>query len=273
LPWAPSFRPDPEQWTDNGITAAWLGHATVLVNFYGVNILTDPVLLDRVGADFRLGTLGLRRRVAPALRTHELPRIDLVALSHPHLDHFDSATLRRLPRQAQVVTARFTGDLLARNRFAGVHELAWGEQRQVITPGGEVRVEAFAVKHWGARWRRDMHRGYNGYVFEREGRKIIFGGDTAFSTTFAGLKSKGPYDLAIMPIGTYDPWIISHCTPEEAVNMASQAGAHYILPIHHQTFRLGREPKLEPIERFCAALSREPERIALREIGESFVLV
>jgi L-ascorbate metabolism protein UlaG (beta-lactamase superfamily) len=78
--------------------------------------------------------------------------------------------------------------------------------------------------------------------------------------------------LAIMPIGTYNPWIHSHCTPEQAVHMANEAGAHFIMQVHHQTFRFSAEGFREPIERFQAALRETPERIALREIGETFVL-
>src|SRR5207302_1876133 len=79
-------------------------------------------------------------------------------------------------------------------------------------------------------------------------------------------------DLAIMSIGAYNPWIHSHCTPEQAIDMANAAGARFIMPVHHQTFRLSFEPFREPIERFVAALGNTPERIALREIGETFVL-
>ena len=89
---------------------------------------------------------------------------------------------------------------------------------------------------------------------------------------FAALRARGPIDLAIMSIGAYNPWIHSHCTPEQAVQMANDAGARFILPIHHQTFRLSVEGFREPIERFEAALQETPERIALREIGETFVL-
>lgn len=116
----------------------------------------------------------------------------------------------------------------------------------------------------------DDYRGYNGYVLERNGRRIIFGGDSAFTDSFASLRNRQRYDLAIMSIGAYDPWIRSHATPEEAATMANAAGADHIMPVHHQTFRLSAEPFREPIERFQAALQREPERIALREIGETF---
>jgi L-ascorbate metabolism protein UlaG (beta-lactamase superfamily) len=105
----------------------------------------------------------------------------------------------------------------------------------------------------------------------REGKAIIFGGDTARTPALGELRSRGPFELAIMPIGAYRPWIWNHCTPEEAVEMASAAGAKYIVPVHHQTFQLSDEPQLEPIQRLEAALKHEPERLALRRIGETFV--
>ena len=105
-----------------------------------------------------------------------------------------------------------------------------------------------------------------------KGRRIIFGGDTTLTTYFEALRDGRPYDLAIMGIGAYQPWIRAHCTPEQAIAMATAAGAHYLMPVHHQTFKLSFEPFREPIERFTSALRDEPERIALREIGETFIL-
>jgi L-ascorbate metabolism protein UlaG (beta-lactamase superfamily) len=119
---------------------------------------------------------------------------------------------------------------------------------------------------------RDTYRGYNGYLLEREGRRVIFAGDTALTDSFGDLRERGRIDLAIMSIGAYNPWIRSHCTPEQAIDMANDAGAQFIMPVHHQTFRLSFEPFREPIERFEAALRDAPKRIALREIGETFVL-
>ena len=92
--------PKPETWDQNSITAAWLGHSTVLINFYGVNILTDPVLLRRIGPDLRVGTLGPKRLVRSALPPHKLPPIDVVLLSHAHMDHLNFPSLRRLPASA-----------------------------------------------------------------------------------------------------------------------------------------------------------------------------
>ena len=282
-------RPDPASWHDDRVTAAWLGHSTVLINFYGVNVLTDPVLGARVGIHVAGPVvLGMKRYVAPALTFRELPPIDLVLLSHAHMDHFDLRTLRRFDRRPLVVTAAGTADLLRCTRLGRrVTELAWGERTTLRlgrpaaasgVGGGELEVEAFEVRHWGARLRTDDHRGYNGYILRRGGRAVLFGGDTSFTPDFGrlrgrgGQRSGGGFDLAIMPIGAYDPWINSHCTPEQAVAMADAAGARFVLPVHHQTFRLSREGFDEPIRRFERALARAPERVAARRVGDTFTL-
>ena len=266
----PSSVPAPETWLSNAITAAWLGHASVLLNFYGVTILTDPALRKRVGANTRLGTVGVKRLVAPALTIPQLPPIDLVLLSHAHMDHMDLATLHALPGRPPVVTAYDTADLLTSSRLGALTTLAWGQKARILTPNGDVDIQAFEVKHWGARWRYDRYRGYNGYILSREGKRLIFGGDTAWTTSFRRLGSSGPFEAAMMPIGAYKPWVHSHCTPEQAVRMANDAGAKCFLPIHFKTFPLGHEGPVEPLERLQAAI--EPERLGWRDIGQTVTL-
>ena len=109
-------------------------------------------------------------------------------------------------------------------------------------------------------------------MLEREGKSVCVTGDTAFTPLVAQLKSEKGIDLMLAPIGAYNPWIANHCTPEQTVEMANMAGAKYVMPIHHQTFKLSREPMDEPIGRFQKALAGEPDRIALTEIGQTFVL-
>ncbi len=272
-PIAPAFtKPEPSKWSNTQLTLAWLGHSTVLINFFGVTILTDPVLFSRVGIRLPGITIGPKRLTAAALQVRDLPHIDLILLSHAHFDHFDLRTLRCFDHTTRVITARATRDLLKRTRFTSITELDWGESKRLAADAGDIEITALAVKHWGARTQHDTHRGYNGYLIDREDRRIIFAGDTAMTEKFAALRRHGPVDVAIMPISAYNPWIQSHSTPEQAVQMANAAGAHFIVPVHHQTFRLSFEPFREPIERLEAALSKTPEQIALREIGETFVL-
>ncbi len=272
-PVAPAFtKPEPSKWSDARVTIAWLGHATVLINFFGIKILTDPVLFPRIGVRLPGFTIGPKRLIAPALEFHELPGIDIVLLSHAHFDHLDLRTLHRFDENTRVVTARDTRDLLRWTHLRDITELRWGERKSLKTAAGDIDIIAFRVNHWGARKQRDIYRGYNGYLLERNGRRVLFAGDTALTDSFAELRKQGRIDLAIMSIGAYNPWIRSHCAPEQAIEMANAAGAQFIMPVHHQTFRLSFEPLREPIERFTAALKKTPDRMALREIGETFVL-
>jgi len=264
-----SVRPHPKEWPDLGLHAAWLGHSTVLLKVDGMTILTDPVFSDRVGLNVGPVTLGLKRLTAPPLKRIELPHIDLVLLSHAHMDHFDLPSLRGLEdRKTSVVTASKTSDLLRVNRYASVREIGWGGQVRA----GAAEVSAFEVHHWGARMRSDTYRGYNGYVLEIGRYRVLFGGDTAATNSFRSLRTSRTIDLAIMPIGAYNPWIWCHCTPEQAWQMGNDAGAEFFLPVHHQTFQLGREPFLEPIERFQEAAAHHSDRVAVDQVGEEFHL-
>jgi L-ascorbate metabolism protein UlaG (beta-lactamase superfamily) len=265
--------PTPATWQDNAVTLAWLGHATVLINFYGLRILTDPVLFNRIGVDLGIGSLGPQRLVQCALHPDALPEIDLVLVSHAHFDHLDTPSLAAVRGRPVAVMASATSDLLPRRAYAGVHELRWNESLTVTTPRGAVAIRALEVKHWGARIQRDTHRGYTGWVVEREGRRLLIGGDTASTAAFRDHRRFGPYEAAVMPIGAYDPWIANHCTPEQAVAMADAAGARLFVPVHHRTFTLSREPVDEPIARASQMLEAERGRLGWRDIGETLVVV
>ncbi len=262
-PHHPVFR----NWTNEGLHAAWIGHSTVVIRLDGFTIVTDPVFSNRIGLNLGPFTLGLKRLVAAASRPIEIPSPDLILLSHAHMDHFDLPSLRALEsKSTSVVTAAKTSDLLRPARYRAVKELSWNEVTQV----GPVTVRAFEVNHWGARMTTDTQRGYNGYVIESGRYRILFGGDTASTDTFRPLRALGKIDLAIMPIGAYNPWISAHCNPEQALKMSDDAGAGLILPVHHQTFELSSEPLGEPIERLLTAAGED--RICLREIGQEFHL-
>ena len=271
VPPAP-HKPTPASWADNAVTLSWLGHATVLINFYGVRIVTDPVLFPRIGIDVGVGSIGPLRLVQCALSPEEVPEIDLVLVSHAHFDHLDTPSLGAMRGRPAAVMAPATSDLLPAENYSSVSELRWNESAIVKTRHGDVSVRAIEVKHWGARMQRDTYRGYNGYIIEREGRRLLIGGDTASTPLFRDHRRFGPFDAAVMPIGAYDPWIRNHCTPEQAVVMADAAAARLFVPVHHQSFRLGREPFLEPIERAQQALSKEADRLGISQIGQTLVI-
>ena len=256
--------PDVALWPRTGLHAAWIGHSTTWISIDGFTILTDPVFSDRVGLNLGPFTLGIKRLVAPALRMRQLPQPDLILLSHAHMDHFDIPSLRKLENAASaVVTAAKTSDLLRVDRYRRVEELAWNQAAR----GGPATVKAIQVKHWGARMRSDTYRGYNAYLVEVAGRQILFGGDTAYTDAFRQARSSRPIDLAIMPVGAYNPWISVHCNPEQALAMAGDAGAECVLPVHHRTFELSSEPQAEPLERILKAAGRSSDRIVCRSIG------
>ncbi|MGH9581313.1 MAG: MBL fold metallo-hydrolase [Bryobacteraceae bacterium] len=262
-------RPQPKLWPRQGFHAAWLGHSTVLLMFDGFTVVTDPVFSARIGLNFGPLTIGIKRLIEIAAPLEDLPPVDLVLLSHAHMDHFDLPSLRSLENpRTRVIASDKTSDLLRTGHYADVRELRWNESARA----GPVKVTAFEVEHWGARMRSDVYRGYNGYLLETGRFRVVFGGDTAYTQSFKQLRSSKRLDLAIMPIGAYDPWIRVHCNPDQAWAMANDAGAERVLPVHHQTFQLSREPRFEPIERIMSAARSEPERVAVREIGEEIHL-
>lgn len=263
---AAAHRPQPATWDNNSLTVAWLGHATVLINFYGTWLLTDPALRSNVGLSVAGLTIGPRRLIKPALSIAELPPLDAVLISHAHMDHCDLGTLRRLPRKTQAVVQQGNRDLV--RRFRQSHELGWGESLEI----NETRIESLKVNHWGARKLTDKHRGYGGFLVSKRGRALVFGGDTAYTNAFASLRHRVAIDLAILPIGAYDPYIHAHASPEQSWAMRREMNATYILPMHHSTFQLSREPVHEPVERLLRVAGDERWRVVLTEQGETWQL-
>ena len=257
--------PELSNWEKHDLAAAWIGHATVLLRIGQMTVLTDPVFSSRIGVGLGLMTGGPRRFVAPALALRELPRIDLVLISHAHFDHLDRPSLVRLPKRTPIVTAHHTRDLIEDLGFRQVIELRWGEQTRL----GPLSVTACEVNHWGARTFYDRFRGFNGYLLEAANRRVLYGGDTAYHDRF---RSLGKVDLAVMGIAAYDPYIAAHATPEQVWRMADHVRADVLMPMHHSTFRLSYEPMHEPMDRMLAAAGRDDYRVVARQIGMQWTL-
>jgi L-ascorbate metabolism protein UlaG (beta-lactamase superfamily) len=239
-----------------GVT--FIGHSSFLLQVHGRKLLVDPVFSKRL--------IVLRRQRRPGVMVEELPPIDVVLLTHAHMDHLDMASLRRVIRATrrltgqtpEVVVPRGVEDLVERLGFSKIHGLAWWEQIEVQG----LKVTMTPCKHWGARMFRDTHRGYGGYVVEGGGQSVYHSGDTAYFDGFSEIGAKLKPEVALLPIGAYfpDTYRSVHTSPEEAVRGFVELGAQQMVPMHYGTFRLGREPMEEPLQR----LEAEGERLGIK---------
>ncbi|MFM9959498.1 MAG: MBL fold metallo-hydrolase [Phycisphaerales bacterium] len=268
---APDFALDAPAWHAAPLAACWLGHATTLLRAGGLTILTDPHLDDRAGMKIGTRKVGRRRAVAPPAGPDALPPIDLLLLSHAHMDHWDMDSLVTLSRgewarRAHVVIPTGTRDLLPPG-FGTVIELGWDKSVRV----GEIEVRAVRPRHWGARFILDRHRGYNAYALDTQaGTRIVFGGDTAMTDAFDQLRSdRTPIELAVMGIGSYEPWEDQHATPEQVAEMSRRMGARRLMPIHHGTFHDSNVPLDEPLRRLAAVWPAE--QMVCSRVGEVWV--
>jgi L-ascorbate metabolism protein UlaG (beta-lactamase superfamily) len=196
-----------------------------------------------------------------------MPPIDVVLVTHAHMDHLDFASLRQVIRTTrrlsgrtpEVVVPRGVEDLVSRLGFARVHEMEWWERLKL--QGLEVTMTP--CQHWGARLFNDTHRGYGGYVIEGAGHSVYHSGDTAYFDGFVEVGRQLSPQVALLPIGAYfpDTYRAVHTNPEEAVQAFLDVRAEWMIPMHYGTFRLGREPMHEPVERLIA----EADRLGISE--------
>jgi L-ascorbate metabolism protein UlaG (beta-lactamase superfamily) len=272
-------RPDPNDWKNDEINIAWIGHSTILMNLFGTIIVTDPVLFEKIGLDIFGITIGQSRYSEPALEIGKFPCPDLILLSHAHFDHMDYKTLSSFtdmyPGKINCITAFNTSDVIADLNWKSLKELDWNEEYFL----NDVKFSAIEVKHFGWRYpfERDRSRGYfkngrsfNAYLIEKKGEKVLFGGDTAMTNKFIPF---GGIDIAIMPIGAYNPWKSNHCNPEEALKMAANdLKAKVFIPIHCHTFRQGLEPIDEPLKWLGNSVKNYNIDLGLIKTGETFTL-
>jgi L-ascorbate metabolism protein UlaG (beta-lactamase superfamily) len=235
-----------------GVT--FIGHSSFLLQVHGRRLLVDPVFSKRL--------IVLRRQRKPGVLIEELPAIDVVLLTHAHMDHLNMPSLRRVIRATrrltgrapEVVVPKGVEDLVAGLGFSQVHGMAWWDEIEVQG----LKVTMTPCKHWGARMFRDTHRGYGGYVVEGGGQSVYHSGDTAYFEGFREIGERLHPEVALLPIGAYfpDSYRSVHTSPEEAVRGFVELGAQRMVPMHYGTFRLGREPMEEPLQRLAAEAAR-----------------
>jgi len=253
-----------------GVT--FIGHSSFFLQIGGRNVLVDPVFATRL--------VVLRRQRHPGLLVEQMPPIDLVLVTHAHMDHLDIASLRRVVRATRRVRGRGpeivvpdgVDDLVARLGFRRVHTLKWWQQ----TEAAGLHVTMTPCRHWGARMFRDTHRGYGGYVVNSGRHSVYHSGDTAYFDGFAEIGSRLAPQVALLPIGAYfpDTYRTVHTSPEEAVRGFIEVGARLMVPMHYGTFRLGREPMDEPLKRLRAEANRLVigDRVRVLSEGETLRL-
>jgi L-ascorbate metabolism protein UlaG (beta-lactamase superfamily) len=258
----------PSSWRDDQLTIANLGHAALLMDYFGVRVISDPSLFERVGlAVGPLLTIGPGRYTAPPLAPSELQAVDVILITHAHMDHLDLPSLKTLPKKAVVVACDRCKELIAPLGFADVRELKWGEHTEI----NGLTITAMGAAHWGKRWPWGTDYGFNSYVLEKNGHRMLLACDSASTGLFGSLRANPP-EVAAFSIGAYNPFIWNHANPEQVWEMFRQSGAQYLVPIHWGTFKLSREPMEEPLRRLIAAARADADRIVMRQIGLAWTL-
>jgi L-ascorbate metabolism protein UlaG (beta-lactamase superfamily) len=255
---------------DGELRVTIVNHSTVLLQLRDVNILTDPVWSERASP---FQWIGPRRRRAPGVRWEDLPRIDIVLLSHNHYDHLDLTALKKLADRgtSQFATPLRVGRLLQSSGIGPVHELDWGDS---LALAGST-IHAVPALHFSARGLFDRNRTlWCGYAIETAGRILYYAGDTAFGSHFDAIRQRfGAPHLALLPIGAYEPrWFMSpvHMAPDAAVKAHEILGAETSIAIHHGTFQLADEALDAPKQRLreCSP----PDSFLVLDNGQSLTL-
>jgi L-ascorbate metabolism protein UlaG (beta-lactamase superfamily) len=260
---------------DSAAVITFIGHSTLLIQTPSGNILTDPMYSQRAGP---LNLFGPRRIRQPAVRFEDLPPISLVAVSHNHYDHCDLTTLRRLAARFDpiVATPIGNGGLVRSAGIRRVEQLDWWQSVELA--GASITVTP--AHHFSARGLFDRNRAlWGGFLFAFHEIRILFAGDTAYGTFFREIARRlGPIDLALLPIGAYEPrWFMHsvHMDPGEAVQAHVDLGASRSIGMHFGTFQLtteGLDAPLRALERARTARDVAAETFSTLPFGGSLRL-
>ena len=260
-----------------GLRATMVGHATVLIQAAGLNLLTDPVWSDRASP---VRFAGPRRAMAPGVAFDDLPPIDAVLISHNHYDHMDVETLRRLQAiHDPLMVTPLGNDVIVRAAVPGAR-IAVGDWHDRLTLGGEAATTLTRANHWSARGVRDRRMAlWCGHFVETAAGTVWFAGDTGYGdgAIFRDIRARhGAPDLALIPIGAYEPrWFMSaqHVDPAEALEIMQDVGATNAIGIHWGIFQLTDEAREAPRLALATALSAagvDPARFVAAQPGRVY---
>lgn len=258
------------------VAVTFIGHSTFLLQLPGLNILTDPIFSRHAGPFARLGPARIR---PPALALGQLPRIDVVLISHCHYDHLDLPALRWLARERRPLMVTTLGNKawLEARGVGRVVELDWWQTHQACA---DLEIVGTPTQHFAARTPWDRCRTlWGGFVLKTPAGKIYFAGDSGYCDAFREIGARlGPIDLALLPIGAYEPrWFMAavHCTPAEAIKIHRDVRARRSIAMHFGTFQLTDEAIDAPQRDLAAALAEQgvaPEDFAVPGFGETRLL-
>jgi L-ascorbate metabolism protein UlaG (beta-lactamase superfamily) len=256
------------------MVATWIGHATVLIQTQDLNILTDPIYAERAGP-FGIGP---QRVTVPGVAFDDLPKIDLVVVSHNHYDHMDTATLKRLwDRDRPLIVTSLGNDTLLRRAGVESRPLDWGG---IVPLRNGVSVAVTRNHHWSSRWFADRNRAlWSSFVIRTPKGIIMFAGDTGFGDgKWPGeAAALGSVRLALIPIGAFrfrngQMETASHIGPHQAVDVFRRSRAAFAIPIHWGTFQLSYEERETPPRMLAEVLKCHglpPDVFAARPVGEA----
>lgn len=251
-----------------------IGHATILLQTAGLNIITDPVFSDRASP---FSFIGPKRVSAPGIDFDNLPKIDVILLSHNHYDHMDLSSLKKLwERDKPLILTPLGNDTIINfiHSDIKVEVLDWGFSKEFA--GVNFTLEP--AQHWSARWINDRNDAlWGSFVIECSYGKIYFAADSGYGEHFKKIGEKyGKFDFSLIPIGAYEPrWFMKylHMNPKDAVRAFYDLNTEKAMAIHFEVFKLTNEGHGSPRRHIAAAIERsriKEQDFIIPYIGEEF---
>lgn len=223
----------------------WLGHATFLIQYDGINILTDPLLGDL--------SVFVPRYVRPPLRVSQLPPIDIILISHNHADHTDISTLKALVKDnPHVFVPEGNHAFFSSLGFSRITEASWWQEHSFRGRFSKLDIVCLPADHWTSRGLFDVNKTlWASWLIDPQGKKIYFGGDAAYSDDYKAIAAAYLIDIALLPIAPIEPRHLmarTHMSPQEAIEAFRDLQARIFIPMHWGTFDFGTDAPMVPLE-------------------------